>query len=133
MREADKPLDEQRGYCSQPMWHLGLWLVIVGAIADFVALGLAAQSIVAPIGSTTLVANIFFAYFWLGEYLGRSDLLGTFLVLLGSVLSVAFGNHEDKEFSMDDIKYFYGLAPFIVYLVVLIVTLIVSYIAVRTS
>jgi hypothetical protein len=33
------------------------------------------------IGSTTLLANLFFACFWLGEELGRNDILGTFLVI----------------------------------------------------
>ena len=35
---------------------------------------MAAQSIVAPIGSVTLVANLFFAHYWLHEQLSRRDI-----------------------------------------------------------
>jgi hypothetical protein len=60
----------------------------------------------------------------------------TFIFLLltvGSVVSVAFGNHTDVEYTMADIEHFYGFTAFIVYLVILIVVLIVSYVAVRPS
>ena len=83
------------------------------------------------IGSTTLVANIFFAYFWLGEDLGRSDVIGTSLVIIGSVLSVAFGNHEDKQYTMADIRAFYGFSAFIAFIVILFLVLIGAYIGVR--
>jgi hypothetical protein len=39
----------ERLVCCNRLWFLGLALVVVGAIADFVALGLAAQSIIAPV------------------------------------------------------------------------------------
>ncbi len=68
---------------------------------------------------------------WLGEDLGRSDLIGTGLVIIGSVLSVAFGNHEDKLFTMADIRAFYGIPAFIAFVVTMSIVLIGAYIGVR--
>lgn len=39
----------QRPYSRQPLWLAGLALVISGSLADFAALALAAQSIIAPV------------------------------------------------------------------------------------
>eukprot|EP01083_Nonionella_stella_P064007 166444_1 len=71
---ARRHADDRRSYHNQPFWWLGLFLVIVGSLGDFFALGFAAQSIVAPIGSITLVANIFFGRFCLQEHLQRTDI-----------------------------------------------------------
>ncbi len=43
------PEAEQKPYTSQPLWYLGFSGVIIGAVADCLALSLAAQSIVAPV------------------------------------------------------------------------------------
>ncbi len=58
-------------YWRQPVWVLGLALVIFGSAADFAALGFAAQTIVAPLGSLTLVSNVFFAPYFSSERVSR--------------------------------------------------------------
>lgn len=40
-----------------------------------VADGMAPQSLVTPMGSFTLVANVLFAHFWLKEPVGRTDIV----------------------------------------------------------
>ena len=66
--------------------------VIMGALCDFGSLSLAPQSVVMPVGSLTLVANVFFAHFWLGEKLGTTDIIGTSFIVGGAVLiAVAYG------------------------------------------
>ena len=114
-------------HCFQPIWITGFVLVIIGALADFGALSLAAQSIVAPIGSFTLVANIGFASCWLGEQLGWKDVLGTGMVIVGSVLSVAFGNHDDTSYTMEQIKEYWALPAFLGFLGVVAFLLLVCY------
>jgi hypothetical protein len=47
MKNQDKPQSQQVPYYKMGGWVLGLALVILGSLGDFVALGLAAQSIVA--------------------------------------------------------------------------------------
>ena len=77
------------GYYKQRLWALGLALIILGSVADFVALGFGAQSIIAPLGSLTLVANVIFAPLLLKEPITSRDVIATLTIVVGSALSVA--------------------------------------------
>ena len=96
MREARRGPARQRPYVAQPLWFAGLLLVIGGSIGDFAALGFAAQSLITPVGGFTMVANVIFAHFWLGEHLSRLDLGGTAAVVLGVVLIAAFASKKES-------------------------------------
>ena len=115
MRNAKLPKAEQRKHIRQKGWLLGMALVVLGAVGDFVALSLAAQSIVAPIGSITLVANVFFAHYWLQETVGWVELVGTTMIVGGSVLAVTFGDHSDVAYDIHAILSFFLGLSFIVY------------------
>lgn len=98
MKNGDLPKEERKPYLQQWLWWGGLIFVIVGALADFGSLSFAAQAVVMPVGSLTLVANVFFAHFWLGEDLGMTDIVGTVFIVLGaSVLAVAYGALGDGD------------------------------------
>lgn len=120
-----------RSYTRQPLWILGLILVISGSLFDFAALGLAAQSIVAPIGSITLVSNVLFAHFGLKERLSRRDVLGTVLILVGATLSVAFGNHAETAHTMSELRALFGRPLFIAYACVITASCSVLYAAIK--
>ena len=96
MREAKRGPGRQRPYVAQPIWFWGLLLVIAGSIGDFAALGFAAQSLITPVGGFTMVANVVFAHFWLGEHLSRLDLVGTSAVVVGVILIAAFASKEES-------------------------------------
>lgn len=113
------------------MWLLGFSLVIFGALADFAALSLAAQSIVAPIGSVTLLANLFFAYFWLGEKLTKIDIIGTVMVTVGSVISAAFGDHSSPTYTIEDIQRFWANTVFIIFICILGLVLLICFVVIR--
>lgn len=58
------PIKQQRPYVQRPLWWIGLGLVVFGSLGDFTAFGFATQSLVAALGGgSTLVANVFTAYF----------------------------------------------------------------------
>ena len=117
MQNAKLPKPQQKKHIRQKGWLLGMLLVVVGSIGDFAALSLAAQSIVAPIGSVTLVANVFFAHYWLKESLSYIEVVGTALIVGGSVTAVAFGDHSETAYDIHAIlRFFYG-TTFIVYAV----------------
>ena len=41
-----------------PLWLIGFFLILVGAVLDLVAFGLAPQSMLAPLAALTLVWNM---------------------------------------------------------------------------
>lgn len=76
------------------LWTFGLSLSSVGAFLDFIALGFGAQSVVAPLGSLTLVFNLLFANVIHDETVEKSDFKNTFLIILGCCFSVAFSSKQ---------------------------------------
>ena len=56
----------------------------------------AAQSVVAPLGSLTLVANVMMAPWVLKEKVSKRDVYSTLLIVAGCVLAVAFASHSDE-------------------------------------
>ena len=115
MQNAKLPKAQQKRHIRQKGWLFGMLLVVFGSLGDFAALSLAAQSIVAPIGSITLVANVFFAHYWLREHVGWVELCGTSMIVCGSVTAVAFGDHSDVAYDVHAIlRFFYG-TTFIIY------------------
>jgi len=66
------------------------------------------------------VSNVLFAHFWLKERLNKRDIFGTCLIILGSTLSVAFGNHTTVTYTMDQLKNMYLETMFAVYAFVLL-------------
>jgi hypothetical protein len=96
MREARRRAAGPRAYCRQPLWLLGLGLVVLGSLGDFAALGFAAQSLVTPVGAVTMVANLLFASAWLGEELSRRDVGATGLIVVGAVGAAAFADKSEQ-------------------------------------
>ncbi|RHY94736.1 hypothetical protein DYB31_015969, partial [Aphanomyces astaci] len=102
-----QPEHDRKPYNTQWRWWLGLFGVAVGSIADFAALTYAAQSVIAPVGAFTLVANIFFAHYWLRERLGRNDLIGTMLICIGAIMVTVFGSHSSTSHTLDELLALY--------------------------
>jgi len=115
----------RNAYYRKPIWVLGLSLVIFGSIADFVALGFAAQTIVAPLGSLTLVSNVVFAPYFSGESVSRSDIASTMTIVFGSAIAVAFATHEEEQLTFDELFRFFTYFRFVVYAVVM--TIFISF------
>jgi drug/metabolite transporter (DMT)-like permease len=71
LKEAKRKINLKRSYTRQPLWVIGLLLVIGGSALDFVALGFLPQSLAAPVGGSTMVANVVFASIFLKEKFSR--------------------------------------------------------------
>lgn len=111
----EKKPKPQGHYTKQPVWILGLVCVILGSILDFAALAFVDQAVVAPLGSLTLVSNVFFAPLLLGEKVNRKQLYCTALIISGSCLAVAFAPHSDSTLKTDEMFHEFIRARFIVY------------------
>src|SRR5665648_113680 len=97
------PTDQQKPYSRDSLWILGFCIVVFGFICDFIALSMAAQTIVGPIYALSAVANLLFGYFWLLENTSVREIVGALCVLTGVVLAAAVGDHRSKEYAMNDI------------------------------
>lgn len=52
---------------------------------------------VAPLGATSLIFNVLFAYLLAGTPVTRIDVFGTVVIVVGVVGVVVFGNHRQAE------------------------------------
>ena len=87
-------------YTRQLTWQCGLALVILGSLFDFAALAFASQSLIAPLGSLTLVSNVFLAPLLLKEKLSRRDVVCTLVIVVGAALAVSCASHDDSTQSV---------------------------------
>mmetsp|Transcript_5523 Transcript_5523/g.10381 ORF Transcript_5523/g.10381 Transcript_5523/m.10381 type:complete len:683 (+) Transcript_5523:274-2322(+) len=97
------------------LWTIGFICLVGGSIFDFAALAFGAQSIVAPLGSISLVANMIFAQVMHGEQLSKRDVLATIVIIFGCVVSVAFASHKNEICDIDTLLALYGEPRFAIY------------------
>eukprot|EP00500_Bicosoecida_sp_ms1_P000682 CAMPEP_0203809258 /NCGR_PEP_ID=MMETSP0115-20131106/2157_1 /ASSEMBLY_ACC=CAM_ASM_000227 /TAXON_ID=33651 /ORGANISM="Bicosoecid sp, Strain ms1" /LENGTH=386 /DNA_ID=CAMNT_0050717975 /DNA_START=78 /DNA_END=1235 /DNA_ORIENTATION=+ len=120
-----------RPYAGLPLWWAGLSLVVFGSLGDFAALGFAAQSLITPVGGVTMVANVFFAHFWLKEALSRIDLAGTAAIIAGVVLIAVYADKSEGTYTLDELIVLYEEPAFIIYAIVVGGGSVALYVAVR--
>jgi len=116
--EVKRSEKEKRSYVSQPKWLGGLVMVVAGGLLDFVALGFAPQSLITPVGGFTMVANIFFAHYFLDEAVNRSDAIATALIMGGVVQVALFADKNETCYTVDELVSFYARTAFIIYAIV---------------
>ncbi|KAI7874494.1 DUF803-domain-containing protein [Lichtheimia hyalospora FSU 10163] len=84
-------------YLRSKIWWLGIALMVVGEIGNFMAYGFAPASTIAPLGTTTLVSNAILAPVLLDERFRKQDFLGIVFAILGAASVVSSSkSHEFK-------------------------------------
>ncbi len=88
----------------QPLWLLGMCIIIVDAIGDFIFIGSAPQSLLAPLGSFSLGWNIILApKFNPSEKATRGIVAATGVIYLGTFLTVIFATERSPNYDLGDI------------------------------
>lgn len=95
--------DVHVNYTKSWVWRGGLLLIIVGSLADLGALAFAPQSLVAPLGSLTLVSNIIYAPLILKETIDPLSIGSTLVIVIGSAFAVAYAPHEEVAYTTPDL------------------------------
>ncbi|KAF1772976.1 Magnesium transporter NIPA [Phytophthora cactorum] len=132
MREAKgRTVGDKRGYFRQPLWVIGLLLVVGGSILDFVALGFMPQSLATPVGGSTMVANVAFASLFLKEKFTKSDAIGTALVLLGIIVVAIFAEKESACYTVHELIALYREPLFAVYATLMCVSCLILFLLTR--
>ncbi|CEG77030.1 hypothetical protein RMATCC62417_11846 [Rhizopus microsporus] len=86
-------------YLKSKLWWLGITLMILGEVGNFVAYGFAPASTIAPLGTTTLVSNAILAPVMLKEVFRKRDLIGVTLAVAGAAIVVLSSNSEEVALS----------------------------------
>eukprot|EP01083_Nonionella_stella_P197211 725215_1 len=77
-------------YICNPLWILGTIFQFLGSLLDFIAVGFAPQSVIAPIGSLVVVINLLFTPLFQKEIPSKQIVYTTSIVVLGSMITTAF-------------------------------------------
>ncbi|VDH95468.1 Hypothetical predicted protein, partial [Mytilus galloprovincialis] len=119
----NEALGDQIHYTKDPLWWIGLVLMAVGEIGNFSAYGFAPASLVAPLGTTTVVANIFLAAIFLKEKIRAEHLFGSALTVIGAFLIVTFSSSKEKVFEGSEVTEALKTMTFTVYIIIEIIVL----------
>ncbi|KAJ1967983.1 hypothetical protein IWQ62_001522 [Dispira parvispora] len=88
-KPTQEPNTQGTAYLRSRWWWLGMVLMVSGEIGNFMAYGFAPASVVAPLGTVTLITNVFLAPLILKERVRGRDLLGVILAATGAVVVVS--------------------------------------------
>ncbi|XP_052776292.1 NIPA-like protein 2 [Mya arenaria] len=92
----NEELEVKIHYTRNPLWWAGVSMMIIGEVGNFSAYGYAPASLVAPLGTTTVIANMFLAAIFLKEKIGPENLFGSALAVVGAILVVGFAPKKEK-------------------------------------
>ncbi|KAL5487821.1 hypothetical protein ACEPAI_5929 [Sanghuangporus weigelae] len=107
--------EENEGdYLKSKLWWLGLILMAIGEMGNFISYGFAPASVVAPLGTFALIANCFFAPLMLKERFRKRDLLGILLAILGAITVVLSASSSDRRLDPDALIHAITQRPFMV-------------------
>ncbi|GAB1607182.1 hypothetical protein Ahia01_001001400 [Argonauta hians] len=108
--------DSPKHYLKDPLWWLGLFLMGLGETGNFSAYGYAPASLVAPLGTTTVVANLFIAAIFLREKIRPENVFGSALAVVGACLLVTFSPKKEHILNGDEITKSITELSFIIYI-----------------
>ncbi|CAH0474535.1 unnamed protein product [Peronospora belbahrii] len=114
-----------------PLWMLGFVLCVVGSVLDFVAFGLAPQSLLAPLAALTLVWNMMLAPCFNKEKLSRKDIMSTLIIFVGATIAVVFASHTSPSYNLDMLMELYRDPLTIVYFCFVFLALVVNFAAIK--
>ncbi|KAJ3332698.1 hypothetical protein HDU76_013377 [Blyttiomyces sp. JEL0837] len=83
-----------------PIWILGFLIFIFSNFFNFVALQFAPQSLIAPLGSISLVVNVILAPIINREKFTWKDVIGVILIVGGSSMTIVFAGVSGKDYKL---------------------------------
>ncbi|XP_065670846.1 NIPA-like protein 2 isoform X4 [Hydra vulgaris] len=103
-------------YIKSLTWWGGIILMAIGEVGNFSAYAFAPASLVAPLGTTTVIANAVIAVVFLKEKIRYRDVLGIVLAIVGAFLLITFSNKNDTMLSAQEILVYIKQWSFLVYM-----------------
>lgn len=113
----------KKGTFKQPLWVMGFGLVCLGSLLDFVAFGMAPQTLLAPLAALSLVWNMFIAPIFHKERVTRSNIIATVIIFAGVTLTVIFAGHSTPSYELEDLIRLYEEPVMHVYIFLIVLFL----------
>lgn len=99
-----RAVDGGYGYLRLPRWWLGISLMGLGELTNFVAYIFAPAILVTPLGVFSIVCTATLSPYFLKERLGRLGKLGCILVLVGCIIVTLCGPKDREIASMEELQ-----------------------------
>ena len=126
---------ENTPFVEIPLWWLGMCLILLGSICDLLSYGFADISLLAPLGSLTMLTNLLVAPCIVkSEKLTRWDLICTSIIFTGVCISILFGSKSSTSYTLKELVDLYQQLPVMILgFIYLILGIIVYFIYNRYS
>ncbi|KAJ5958707.1 Magnesium transporter NIPA [Penicillium vulpinum] len=93
----------RESYLKSPYWWVGIVLMVVGELGNFMAYGFAPASIVSPLGVVALISNCIIAPCLLKEQFRKRDLWGVLVAIAGAVVVVLSAKSSEEQIGPHEI------------------------------
>lgn len=112
---------EGYGYLKNFWWWLGMTLMIVGEICNFVAYAFVDAILVTPLGALSVVVTTILSAIFLKERLSFVGKVGCFTCILGSVVIALNAPEQSSVGNIQDMKHFVIAPGFLTYAGIIVV------------
>ncbi|PKY05302.1 DUF803-domain-containing protein [Aspergillus campestris IBT 28561] len=112
---------EGYGYLKNFWWWLGMTLMIVGEICNFVAYAFVDAILVTPLGALSVVVTTILSAIFLKERLSFVGKVGCFTCILGSVVIALNAPEQSSVRNIQDMKHFVIAPGFLTYAGIIVV------------
>jgi len=106
-------------------WIFGLLCMALCEVINFIALSLAPASVVAPLGSFSVVCSALFGGLIFGERVGPDAVTSIVFIVIGAFITVYNGPPNSKDLSVEEFKDIIGSPKTLVFIVTLLVLMAV--------
>ena len=106
VRPGDKDFHNglrRKSYLRSPYWWVGIVLMCLGEVGNFLAYGFAPASIVSPLGVVAMISNCVIAPCLLKEKFRKRDFWGVLVAIAGAVVVVLSAKSSEEKIGPDDI------------------------------
>jgi hypothetical protein len=111
---------------------LGMLVFILGNLCTFAAFNFAAQSLIAPLNSISLVVNVFMASWINHEKWSWRDIVGIVLIMSGSLIILIFSGFTSKDYDLCVLLKLFQKTGTVVFLTITFALITILYIAIVT-
>ncbi|XP_050238840.1 probable magnesium transporter NIPA6 isoform X1 [Mercurialis annua] len=112
-------------YLLEPLWWLGMFTMIIGEIANFVAYAFAPAVLITPLGALSIIISAVLAHFILNEKLHKLGVLGCVMCIAGSIIIVIHAPQEHPITSVQEIWTMATQTAFLLYVASVIVLVVI--------